>query len=102
MQQTTPIAASSPEQALAHVLFGLVERGEVAVTPAAETQLQNALVRLRSSSPDKKLLRRVEEALTLVAIISNSRRSGRPNLAASTMLRLKRLVQQGGFHAQLH
>ena len=65
---------------------------EVKITASTETDVQNALIILRSGDGDTEILRRVEHISTLLFSITQAQRAGRPNLSASMKLRLRRLA----------
>ena len=62
------------------------------ITASTETDVQNALIMLRSGGGDMEILRRVEHISTLLFSIMQAQRAGRPNLTASMKLRLRRLA----------
>jgi hypothetical protein len=62
------------------------------ITPAAEAEVQKALSLLRREGGNPDLLRRLEQISITLFALAQSRRNGRPNLYASQMLRMKRLV----------
>ena len=65
---------------------------EARITASTETDVQNALIMLRSGGGDTETLRRVEHISTLLFSIMQAQRAGRPNLTASMKLRLRRLA----------
>jgi hypothetical protein len=62
------------------------------VTPAIETQIQNALHALRSTSGDRELLSWFAELATSLRMLAEAKRQGRTNLYMSQLLRLRRRV----------
>jgi len=62
------------------------------VTASVETALQNALHGLRSARADPTVLQWAETCSSFAAAISLAQRTGRPNLQASKMLRLRRFA----------
>jgi hypothetical protein len=77
---------------LEQALRAFFDRGSKAVTASIETHVQNTLYALRSAGCERYVLARAEEISALVATISLAQRNGRPNLGASQLLRLRRLV----------
>ena len=67
--------------------------GRGTITPAVETQLQRAIQALRSSGCGPGMIEQAEGIARLVAVMAQAQRSGMPNLYASKMLRLRRLVE---------
>ena len=63
-----------------------------AITPAAETQLQNAIDLLRRSEPRTDLLPRLEQMAVDLRTAVNAKIYGRPNLHASRLARLRRAL----------
>jgi len=63
------------------------------VSAAVETQLQNAVYLVRSSSSDRQLRSRLEDMAASVRILAEAKRQGRTNLYTSRLLRLRRLMR---------
>ncbi len=70
--------------------------GNGTVTPSVETRIQKAMHSLRAAGCGARLLDQAYGLATLVALISQAQRSGMPNLAASRMLRLRRMLAERG------
>ena len=62
------------------------------ITASTETDVQNALLILRSGGSDAEILCKVEHISTLLFSIMQAQRAGRPNLSASMKLRLRRFA----------
>ena len=62
------------------------------VTPAVETQVQNALFALRSGPHDRALLSWLEEIAISLRVLAQAKREGRSNFYMSRLLRLRRHV----------
>jgi hypothetical protein len=93
--QVLECAAGSVESALRAARLALqlaLRPAEGAVTPATETQIQNAIYFLRKSAGQDARLPALEQIATELRILSDARRSGRPNLYASRLARLRRTI----------
>ena len=65
------------------------------VTAATQTCVQNAIDALKSRGGDTLLAEELARAASLLHLMVQARREGRPNLYASKSLRLRRLVACG-------
>jgi hypothetical protein len=93
--QALECAAGSIETALRSARLALqvaVAPVDGAVTPATETQIQNAIDLLRKLATGDARLLRLEQIAAELRIIAGARRSGRPNLYASRLARLRRTI----------
>jgi hypothetical protein len=73
-----------------HALGTALRPDEGAITPATETQVQNAIDLLRKTGEEPDLRVRLEQIAADLRIMANSKRNGRPNLYASRLARLRR------------
>ena len=86
---------SAPDHAIAMAQLALeaaVRPEAGAVTPATEAQVQHALHLARSTAGDPQIVARLEAISTMIQTMSVAKLEGRPNLYASRLLRLRRLV----------
>jgi hypothetical protein len=79
---------------VAHMALPAVEKALAApdgeIRPATETQIQNALHRLRLAGGEAELLRKMEHVATTFRLMADAKRDGRVNLYMSRLLRLRR------------
>lgn len=81
-------AMALTERALAEALE---ERGG-RIAPATETAVQNALQLLRVEGGDPALVRKLETVSTLLFTMAHAQLTGRVNLHASSLVRLRKLA----------
>ena len=82
-------AAREPEvRAALSALLGMVD-GDGQVTPAIETQMQNAIYALRSTSPRSPALEPLEAAATNLRLLFDAKRGGLCNMYESRVRRLR-------------
>ena len=62
------------------------------ITPSTETQVQNSLHALRSTSPYSDAVASLEAVATKLRVIAEAKRSGRCNLYMSQVIRLRKQV----------
>jgi hypothetical protein len=62
------------------------------VSFAVETQLQNALYALRTTSSDREALEWLEDVAASLRLLAEAKRDGRTNFYMSQLLRLRRRV----------
>ena len=96
MPATAEHRISAPDHAIAAAQLALeaaVRPEEGAVTPAIEAQVQHALHLARSAAGDPQIVVRLESISTMLQTMSVAKLEGRPNLYASRLLRLRRLVR---------
>ena len=89
------IAKSCADRALESASFALevaLRPIDGAVTPATEAHLQKAIDQLRKSGDRGPVLPLLERIATDLHIILDARRCGRPNLYASRLARLRRML----------
>ena len=88
-EQTAPAShAVQMAQLALHSVLG----GGDAVSPASEARIQNALYALRTSRCDRQIVEKFERVATTLCVLLQAKREGRPNLYASQLLRLRKLV----------
>ncbi len=85
-------AAEHATQAAMLALHKALAPRDAEVTPATETQLQNALYLLRQCPHGRDALARLEGIARDLRVMVAARRDGRPNLYASKLARLRRAV----------
>ncbi len=78
--------------ALAHGAIRAALRSEAGITPALETQVQNALHGARAYGCTPAGYETLESASAILASMSHAQRNGRPNLYASRRARLTRML----------
>ena len=76
----------------AELAVGAALRSGDAISACLETQVQNALHAARCTGCDPDLFGRLENTAAIIYAMLLAQRNGRPNLYASKLLRLKRLI----------
>lgn len=79
-------AAGLAERALAEAFSARGGR----ITPSTEAAVQNALLMLRREGGDPVLIAKMETISTMLFAMAQALRTGRPNLYASRMIRLRK------------
>jgi hypothetical protein len=95
MTQTVHSPAAAAEHAAGMAMTALhkaLAPGVEQVTAAVETQLQNALHLLRSCPEGRAQVARLEAIALHLRVLAQARRDGLPNLYASRLARLRRVV----------
>ena len=92
MQTAHGQAADRAVTAAIRTLEQAVTPADGAITPAAETQLQNAIDLLRRSDARPDLLPRLEQMAVDLRTAVNAKIYGRANLHASRLARLRRAL----------
>ena len=90
---TGSILRACPEpavQAAVGVLTDALTPADGHITPAVETQMQNALYQLRSRSVRPDVVGALESAAAHLRLMAESKREGRCNLYMSQLLRIRR------------
>lgn len=76
--------------ALAALRRAMVE--EAGITPATETQVQNSIYAMRSTSPYSAAVASLEGVAANLRVVAEAKRSGRCNLYASQFARLRKQI----------
>ncbi len=84
--------AKEPEVQVALMALRRALVEEAGITAATETQIQNSLYALRSTSPYSEAVGSLENVAANLRVISEARRSGRCNLHASQLTRLRKQI----------
>ena len=94
MTPATTMETGSAPQAVHAALAAIDEalaKGEGTITASTETRLQTALYFLRKEGGRAGLLSELEGMAASLRIMVEAKRTGRPNLHASKLARLRRL-----------
>jgi hypothetical protein len=87
------VASIKPEvQVALMAIRKAVSSSEGDVTPAVETQLQNSIHTLRSTSPYSEAVAALEAVAVNLRVLAKAKQEGRCNLYTSQLMRLRKQI----------
>ena len=95
MSQVNGVVLHKAPEAEVQVVLMVLRRAlveDAGITAATETQVQNSLYSLRSTSPHAEAVVSLEKVAANLRILSEAKRDGRCNFYASQLTRLRKQI----------